>query len=96
MTYAAELRVVAKRVLWFEQPEEALAYPRRFLAYLMTCGTWDEVLTARKYFTDRDFEAVLEDPPAGIFDARSWTYWSHVYGHTSVPPLPQRRIPEER
>ena len=94
MNYPAELRAVAMRVLWFEQPEEALSYPGRFLAYLMTYGTWDEVLTARKHFTDRDFEAVLEDPPAGIFDMRSWTYWNHVYGRSTIPPLPLRRIPE--
>jgi hypothetical protein len=94
MTYPAELRAVAKRVRWFEQLEEVLSYPRRFLAYLMTCGTWDAVVTAKKYFADRDFEAVLDDPPTGIFDARSWAYWNHVYGLATVPPLPQRRIPE--
>jgi hypothetical protein len=94
MNYPAELREVATRVLWFEQPEEALSYPRRFLAYLMTYGTWDEVLTVRKYLTDRDFEAVLEDPPTGIFDMRSWTYWNHIYGRSTIPPLPLRRIPE--
>ncbi len=94
MTYPTELRAVAKRVLWFEQPEEALSYPRRFLAYLMTYGTWDEVLTARKYFADQDFETVLEDPPTGIFDVRSWAYWNHVYGRATVPPLPLRQVPE--
>jgi hypothetical protein len=94
MIYPAELQLVAKRVLWFEEPDEALSYPGRFLAYLMTYGSWDEILTARKYFTDRDFEAVLEDPPTGIFDVRSWTYWNHVYGRSTVPPLPLRRIPE--
>jgi hypothetical protein len=94
MSYPAELCAVAKRVLWFEQPEEALSYPTRFLAYLMTYGTWEEVVTAKKYFADRDFEAVLEDPPAGIFDPRSWTYWNEHYGRTTVPPLPLRRIPE--
>jgi hypothetical protein len=94
MTYPTEMRAVAKRVLWFEQPEEALSNPRRFLAYLMTYGTWEEVLTAKKYFADRDFEAVLEDPPAGIFDVRSWTYWNSVYKRDAVPPLPTRKIPE--
>ncbi|MHB8652802.1 MAG: hypothetical protein ACYDA9_02885 [Terriglobia bacterium] len=94
MTYPTEILAVAKRVLWFEQPEEALSNPRRFLAYLMTYGTVEEVLTVKKFFTDRDFEAVLQDPPAGIFDARSWTYWNSVYKRDKVPPLPQRRIPE--
>jgi hypothetical protein len=93
MNYSTEIHAVAKRVLWFEQPEEALSNPRRFLAYLMTYGTVEEVLTAKKYFSERDFEAVLEDPPAGIFDARSWTYWNSVYKSGAVPPLPQRRFP---
>ena len=95
MSYPQELQAVAKRVLWFEQPEEALAYPSRFLAYLMTYGTWEEVLTAKKYYGDRDFEAVLEDPPTGIFDVRSWTYWNHLYGRSTVPTLPLRRIPDD-
>lgn len=94
MSYPNEIRAVAKRVLWFEQPQEALSNSRRFLAYLMTYGTVEEVLTAKKYFSDRDFEAVLEDPPAGIFDARSWTYWHCVYKRATVPPLPHRSIPE--
>lgn len=94
MTYPEELRVVAERVLWFEKPEDALAYPRRFLAYLMTHGTLEEVLTAKKYYSERVFKAVLDDPPAGIFDAASWMYWNHVYRRTVVPPLPQRTVPE--
>jgi hypothetical protein len=47
-----EMRTVANRVIWFESAEEALLYPERFLAYLMTYGTKEEVLIARKYFSD--------------------------------------------
>lgn len=94
MIYPTELLRVAERVLSFEPPEEALSYLKRFLAYVMTYGTWDEVLTARKHFPDRDFEAVLEDPPTGIFDMRSWAYWHRVYGRSTIPPVPLRRIPE--
>jgi predicted nucleotidyltransferase component of viral defense system len=42
----------------------------------------------------RDVDAVLEDPPTGIFDMRSWAYWHRVYGRSTIPPLPSRRIPE--
>ncbi len=95
MIYPTEILAVAKRVLWFEEPEEALSNPRRFLAYLMTYGAWEEVLNAKRYFADRDFQAVLEEPPAGVFDIRSWTYWNRVYQRDVVPPLPERNIPEQ-
>ena len=93
MNYPRELCVVAERVIWFEGAEQALQYPKRFLAYLMTFGTLEEILIAKKYFSDQDFEEVLLDPPGGIFDARSWTYWNGVYNHNPPPPLPRRLIP---
>ncbi len=93
MNSSAELDAVASRVVWFESPDEALRYPRRFLAYLMTLGTVDEILITKKYFTDADFQAALDDPPPGIFDLYSWHYWNRVYGRIPVPPLPVRRIP---
>jgi len=48
------MRTVANRVIWFESAEEALRYPERFLAHLMTYGTLEEILIARKYFSDRN------------------------------------------
>jgi hypothetical protein len=92
MDYAEDLRAVANRITWFESADETLRYPKRFLAYVMTHGLLEDVLTVRKYFSDDDFEAALSDPPPGIFDIRSWHYWHGVYGHFPVPPLPQRRI----
>ena len=34
---------VARRVIWFEKPEEALADPVHFLAYVMTYGTAEDL-----------------------------------------------------
>lgn len=93
MNQPPDLCAIAQRVLWFESAEEALRQPKRFLAYLMTFGTVEEILTARKYFSAQDFEAVLADPPAGIFDVSSWSYWNGVYKRRPAPPLPQRTIP---
>jgi hypothetical protein len=90
-----ELYAVAKRVVWFDSAEETLRYPRRFLAYLMTYGTLEEILTARKYFCDAEFESVLADAPPGIFDPASWNYWNLVYKRKPVPPLPRRIIPNQ-
>lgn len=94
MSQPPDLCAIARRVVWFEEPEETLRQPKRFLAYLMTFGNVEEILTARKYFSASDFRAVLTDAPAGIFDIRSWTYWNGVYGRHPIPPLPRRTIPE--
>lgn len=93
MSQQADLCAIAERIVWFERAEEALRLPKRFLAYVMTFGTVEEILTARRYFSLQDFEAVLTDPPAGIFDKSSWSYWNGVFHRHPVPPLPQRNIP---
>ena len=87
------LEDVAKRVVWFDPPEQTLRNPKLFLAHVMTYGTLDEVLLAKQHFTDRDFEQVLDDPPAGVFDIRSWSYWNLIYHRTPAPPLPERGLP---
>ncbi len=96
MNYPEELRAVAKWVIWFEEPEEALKYPKRFLTYLMTYGTEADVEVARRYYTDADFEAALDDPVPGIFDVHSWREWNLRYHRVPVPPLPKRVFPGER
>jgi hypothetical protein len=96
MRYPEDLRAVARRVIWFEEPKEALKYPRRFLTYLMTYGAPDDVEVARRYYTDSDFEAALDEPAPGIFDVRSWEEWNIRYHRVPVPPLPKRVLPGER
>ncbi len=95
MSYPSDLVAVAERVVWFESAEDTLRDSRRFLAYLMTYGTLEEILVARKYYSRDEFEAVLDNPPAGVFDPRSWNYWNLVYGRNPVPPLPKRVIPAQ-
>jgi hypothetical protein len=88
-----ELQTVAKRVVWFKAPDDALKDVKLFLAHVMTYGTLSDITTTLRYFSEDDFEAVLNDPPAGIFDRRSWTYWNVRYRHDPVPPLPKRTVP---
>jgi hypothetical protein len=93
MSDASELLPIAKRVVWYQPPEETLADTQLFLAHLMTYGTLDEVRAVRRQLGDREFEAVLDDPPSGIFDERSWAYWNLHYHRDPVPQLPTRKIP---
>jgi hypothetical protein len=92
MNLSQELKSVAKRVVWFKTPEEALQEPRLFLAHLMTYGTLEDIAIVMRYYSENDFDLVLKNPPAGIFDRRSWNYWNLRFHHDPVPPLPQRTL----
>ena len=59
----------------------------------MTCGTLEDIATAMNYYSEADFDLVLKDPPAGIFDRRSWNYRNLRYHHEPVPALPHRTFP---
>lgn len=87
------LHDVARRVVWFDPPEQTLANPRLFLAHVMVYGTLEEVLAAKHHYAEEDFRDVLNNPPAGVFDIRSWTYWHLIFGRPDPPPLPQRQLP---
>ncbi|MGH9511579.1 MAG: hypothetical protein ACRD2U_05530 [Terriglobales bacterium] len=94
MNYPDDLQRVAKRVVWFKTPEEALNDTRLFLAHVMTYGTLDDIAIAMQHYSEADFDLVLTAPPSGVFDIRSWHYWNIRYHHEPVPPLPQRMFPQ--
>lgn len=89
----ADLMMVARRVIWFEPPEQGLADPIRFLAYLMTYGTLSDIAVAQRYLDLTDFREALDRAPPGIIDERSWAYWNAMTGRYPVPPIPRRAIP---
>ena len=93
MTDHEDLLGVARRVVWFDPPEETLRNPKLFLAHVMTYGNLEEILIARRRFRREDFAAVLDDPPPGVFDPRSWTYWNLMFDRSPAPPLPVRTFP---
>jgi hypothetical protein len=93
LPHNADLLDVAPRVIWFEPPERALADPARFLTYLMTYGTSEDVAVVRRYVGLDDFREALEHGPPGIMDERSWAYWNVVTGRDPIPPMPRRKIP---
>ena len=93
MIYSDDLLAAAKRIFWLGTPEEALEFPKRFLTYAMTYASDEDIEILRKYFTDDDFKAILDDPAPGIFDRSSWAKWNARYKRTPAPPLPRRKIP---
>jgi hypothetical protein len=88
-----ELMDIAPRVIWFEEPQQALANPVRFLAYLMTYGTAEDIIAVRRHISDADFMNALDKAPPGIMDARSWAYWNVMAGRYPTPPMPRRTFP---
>ena len=87
------LREVARRVVWFQEPEETLAEPVHFLAHVMTYGTAEDLAALAGIIGPEEFGEVLDHAPPGIFDARSWAYWHLRCGRQPIPPLPDRTLP---
>ena len=87
-----DLLAVARNVIWFENPEHALSQPIRFMAYLMTYGTAEEVAVVRRYVEAGDLRDAVEHAPPGILDERSWAYWNVMVGRYPVPPMPRRSL----
>ena len=88
-----ELIEIARRIVWFEPPEQALADPFRFLAYAMARATAEDMAKIRRYVSDQDFIAALDAAPPGIIDPRSWAYWNLVVADRQpAPPMPVRRF----
>lgn len=81
---------VARRIVWLEEPEKALADPVRFMAYAMTNARHRDMRVIRRHVSDDDFREALDKAPAGIIDPRSWAYWNVKMGRFPPPPLPVR------
>ncbi|MDR3400965.1 MAG: hypothetical protein P4L99_00585 [Chthoniobacter sp.] len=87
-----ETEALARRIVWFEPPAEALAEPIRFLAYVMAYATPEDLAVVRRYVSDADFREALDKAPAGVIDPRSWAYWNSRMGRYPAPPLPRRQL----
>jgi hypothetical protein len=89
----AVLRAVAERVVWFKEPDDALADPRHFLAHVMTYGTAEDLAVVSAVVPRANFREVLDHAPPGVFDERSWAYWNLVLANRSpAPPMPVRTL----
>ena len=83
---------LARRLIWWKPPEESLRTPARLIAQVMVLGTWEDIETAKEQWGTDAFRRVLADPPAGVFDPRSWNYWHVLFDIQPVPPMPVRKF----
>jgi len=87
-----DTETIARRVVWFEPPDQALADPVRFMAYAMAHATHEDMKVLRHYVDDADFREALDKAPPGIIDPRSWAYWNAKMGRYPAPPPPKRQL----
>jgi hypothetical protein len=92
LPHSADLLAVASRVVWFEPAEAAPADPVRFLTYLMTYGTIEEIRLVMHHVELDDLREALGHAPPGVMDVRSWSYWNVRLGRYPVPPMAQRKF----
>lgn len=88
----AETTALARRLIWFEPAEQALAEPVRFLAYAFAAARAADVAILRRYVDTESLRYALQHAPPGIIDARSWAYWHLMLDLGPAPQLPQRRL----
>jgi hypothetical protein len=91
--YPLDLIRVAKKVVWYDRPEDTLADLATFLAHVMVYGSPSDVAVVEHYVPIEEFGRVLENAPAGVFTKDAWQQWHERLG-MSVPPLPRRRFPD--
>ena len=75
---------MARRIIWFEEPEQALRNPAHLVAYAMTYGTHEDMTILRQYLSDADLREALDHAPPGIFDGCSWAYWNLKLGRSAI------------
>lgn len=73
-----DLKQIARRVNWFEEPEQVIADTDRFLLYFMQYCLDSDIPTMRKYFSNEQFKHALQNRPPGILDDKSAAYWNLV------------------
>ncbi len=87
-----ETAALARRLVWFEEHEEALSDAYRFLAYAAARATHEEMQLLRLFSGDDDLREALDHAPPGIIDPRSWAHWNSKMGRYPPLPLPRRNL----
>jgi len=87
------LKKLAERMVWFKEPSDTLADSAHFIAYVLTYGTDEDLAVLNQnHIALPQIKEVLDNPPFGVFNNKSWTYWNLKCGQNDVPPLPIRKF----
>jgi hypothetical protein len=91
--YPEELLRVAKKVVWYDRPEQTLGDLKTFLTHLMVYGSPADLAIAERYVPEEEFRGVLQSAPAGVFTQEALKRWHERFG-IPLRPLPRRRFPD--
>lgn len=89
----ADAEVLARKYVWWQAPQQTLAAPSLLAAQIMTLGVLEDVQWLLGRASRDALRDVLQAPPVGIFNERSWRFWHLQLGMTPIPPLPARPVP---
>ena len=84
---------MASKYVWWQPAESTFADRRLLLAQMMTLGTVDDVRWLLARVSEADLRRVLLDPPVGVFNRRSWSFWRRRLGLDPAAGPPARRLP---
>jgi hypothetical protein len=87
---AVRLHGMARRLMWWMRPSDALGHPARLIAQAMAIGTTEDAELAEHVFGEEAMRKVLATAPPGVFDRRRWDLWHLRFGYRRTPPLPTR------
>lgn len=93
LPFNEDLEKVARRVVWFTPPKDALREPYHFVAHVLTYGLPEDVAILLRYISREDLKDAIIGAPPGIWDSRSWAYWNVMIGRYPTPPMPKRMLP---
>lgn len=87
------MREIAKRVVWYMSPSEALRDEVTFLCQAMSFAQLSDIAYLIDTLGLDAFRYGLANAGPGMVDARSWAFWHVKCGQLDVPPAPVRRFP---
>ncbi len=82
-----EREKLARRYVWWREPDAALGDLPRLLCQIMAFGTARDYVAARRIWGEGAFKDALGGALPGAMDARSWAYWHRYF------KLPERAMP---
>ena len=80
---------LARRVNWYEPPEEVAADSRKLLVETMARGSAEDIEEAQTLFSEEQFRDAYRNAPPGLFGRPHGAYWGLMLpGDPEALPFP--------